>query len=107
MFFSQYFSFPCQYHFANAPYSFIHLPPTLYNVFLPVHQFPLYQITHAPYPSLSTRWSHQDKPAMPGNLTESNALLEIPEYWIEKYFHFLLLKFAYAAYELCIWRRQL
>ena len=38
--FSQYFSFPCQYHSTNAPYSFIHLPPTLYNVFLPVLQFP-------------------------------------------------------------------
>ena len=35
------FSFPCQYHSTNAPYSFIHLPPTLYSVFLPAHQFPL------------------------------------------------------------------
>jgi len=41
MFFSQYLSFPCQYHSPNAPYSFIHLPPMLYNVFLPVLQFPL------------------------------------------------------------------
>jgi len=31
--------FPCQYHSAIAPYSFIHLPPTLYNVFLLVFQF--------------------------------------------------------------------
>jgi hypothetical protein len=31
--------FPCQYHSTNAPYSFIHLPHTLYNVFLPVLQF--------------------------------------------------------------------
>jgi len=31
--------FPCQYHSTNAPYSFIILPPTLYNVFLPVLQF--------------------------------------------------------------------
>ena len=38
MFFSQYFSFPCQYHSTNASYSSIHLPPTLYNVFLPVLQ---------------------------------------------------------------------
>jgi hypothetical protein len=30
-----------QYHSTNAPYSFIHLPPTLYNVSLPVLQFPL------------------------------------------------------------------
>ena len=41
LFFSQYFSFPCQFHSTNAPYSFIHLPPTLYTVFLPVLQFPL------------------------------------------------------------------
>jgi hypothetical protein len=41
MFFSQYFSFPCQYYSTNAPYTFIHLPPKLYNVFLPVLQFPL------------------------------------------------------------------
>src|SRR5215468_2493056 len=41
MFFSQYFSFPCQYHSTNAPYSFIHPPLTLYNVFLPLLQFPL------------------------------------------------------------------
>ena len=31
--------FPCQYHSTNAPYPFIHLPPTLYNVSLPVLQF--------------------------------------------------------------------
>jgi len=41
MSFSLYFSFPCQYHSTIAPYSFIHLPPTLYNVFLPVLQSPL------------------------------------------------------------------
>jgi len=39
MFFFQYISFPCQYHSTIAPYSSIHLPPTLYNVFLPVLQF--------------------------------------------------------------------
>ena len=39
MFLSQYFSFPCQYHSTNAPYPFIHLPPTLYNVSHPVLQF--------------------------------------------------------------------
>jgi len=31
--------FPCQYHSTIAPYSFIHLPPTLYNVSLPPLQF--------------------------------------------------------------------
>ena len=37
--------FPCQYHSTIAPYSFIHLPPTLYNVFLPVLQFsPVYRV---------------------------------------------------------------
>jgi hypothetical protein len=39
--FSRYFSFPCQYHSTSAPYSFIHFPPKLYNVFLSVLQFPL------------------------------------------------------------------
>ena len=32
-------AFPCQYHSTIAPYPFIHLPPTLYNVSLPVLQF--------------------------------------------------------------------
>ena len=36
---SQHFSFPCQYHSTNATYTFIHLPPTLYNVSVPVLQF--------------------------------------------------------------------
>jgi len=31
--------FPCQYHSTIAPYSSIHLPPTLYNVFLTILQF--------------------------------------------------------------------
>jgi len=31
--------FPCQYHSTIAPYSFIHLPPTLYKIFLSVIQF--------------------------------------------------------------------
>ena len=30
---------PCQYHSTIVPHTFIHLPPTLYNVFLPVLQF--------------------------------------------------------------------
>jgi len=29
---SQYFGFPSQYHSTDAPYSFIHLPPTLCNL---------------------------------------------------------------------------
>jgi hypothetical protein len=50
MFFSQYFSFPCQYHSTRAPYSFIHLPPTLYNIFLTVLQFSCqYNPTNATY----------------------------------------------------------
>ena len=39
IFFSQHFSLPCQYHSTIAPYPFIHLPPTLHNVFLPALQF--------------------------------------------------------------------
>ena len=31
--------FPCQYHSTIAPYSFIELPSTLYNISLPVLQF--------------------------------------------------------------------
>ena len=31
--------FPCQNHSTIPPYSFIHLPPTLYNIFLPALQF--------------------------------------------------------------------
>ena len=31
--------FPCHYHSTIAPYPFIHLPPTLYNVFPSVLQF--------------------------------------------------------------------
>jgi len=27
---------PCQYHSTDGPYPFIHLPPTIYNVSLPV-----------------------------------------------------------------------
>ena len=38
MFLSQSFSFPCQYHSTNAPYPFVHLPPTLYNVSFPALQ---------------------------------------------------------------------
>ena len=41
MFFSHYFSLPCQYHSTIAPYPSINLPPTLHNVFLPVLQIPL------------------------------------------------------------------
>jgi hypothetical protein len=50
MFFSQNFRFPCQYHSTNLAHSFSHLPPTLYNVFLPVLQFPCqYHSTNVPY----------------------------------------------------------
>jgi len=39
MFFTSTSGFLCQYHSTIAPYSIIHLPPTLYNVYLPVLQF--------------------------------------------------------------------
>ena len=49
---SQYFRLPCQYHSTIAPHPFIPLPPTLYNVFLPVFQFsPVSNIpTISPHP---------------------------------------------------------
>ena len=37
--FSRFFGFPCYYQSTIAPYSFIHLPPTMYTVFLPVLRF--------------------------------------------------------------------
>jgi hypothetical protein len=49
--------FRCQYHSTTAPYSFIHLPPTLYNVFSQYFNFPChYHCTNAPYSSSSARW---------------------------------------------------
>jgi len=43
--------FACQYHSTIAPYSFIHLPPTLYNIFSPSTSFfhCQYHSTIAPY----------------------------------------------------------
>jgi hypothetical protein len=47
-----------------------------------------YHSTNAPYSSSSTHCSCQkDKRAKPGNLTKNNAVSEIGEHWIEKYFH--------------------
>jgi hypothetical protein len=40
-FFPSYQGYLCQYHSTSVPYSFIHLPPTLYSVFLPILQFPM------------------------------------------------------------------
>jgi hypothetical protein len=111
----------CQCHSTNAPYSFIHLPPTLYNVFLPVLQFPLsvsfhqcsthsfiyhrrcimffshyfsfpcqYHSTNAPYSFIhsSACCSYQkDKRAKPGKYPKSNAVSEIGVRWIGKYFY--------------------
>ena len=49
-----------------------------------------YRFNNAPHSSLYTSFSyHQDKYAQPGNLPKSNALSEIGEHWIEKYFHLL------------------
>ena len=53
---------PCQNHSTIAPYSFIHLPPTLYNVFLPVLQLsPVIIIAPNPHPHLHVshaRWTN-------------------------------------------------
>ena len=49
-FFSQHFSFPCQYHYTNAPYSFIHLPTTLYWIIYQHFSFFChYHLSTAPY----------------------------------------------------------
>ena len=80
MFFSQYFSFPCQYHSTIAPYPFIHLPPTLYNVFLPVLQFPLsVPFHHCSIPvHPSARCSYQKViQTKYMNLAKGNVLLQI------------------------------
>ena len=55
-FFSEYFGFPCQYHF-----------------------------THAPYSSSSACWSyHKGKRAKHRNLSKSNTLSEIRDHWAKK-----------------------
>ena len=49
IFFSYYFSFPCQDTSTTAPYTFTHLPPTLYNIFHSLPQFsPLSTFHHSP-----------------------------------------------------------
>ena len=74
--------FPCQYHSTNAPYPFIHLPPTLYNVSLPVLQFsPVSTIppllhTHI---HLHVAFYGKDKRVKPGNLPKRDALSDLGE----------------------------
>ena len=58
MFFSQHFSYHCQYHSTKAPHAFILLPPTLYNVFLPVLQFPLSVSFHQCSTSIHSSTTH-------------------------------------------------
>ena len=72
----------CQYHSTIAPYSSIHLPPTLYNVFLPVLQFPLsVSFHHCSILSfiLNITLYQKDKRAKPGNLSKSSAFSQIGE----------------------------
>ena len=53
MFFSQYFSFPCQYHSNIIPHSFIHLSPKLIMFSSQYFSFPCqYHSTIAPYSSI-------------------------------------------------------
>jgi len=52
-----------------------------------------YHCTNAPHSSPCTCCSYQkDKGRKSGSLPKSNALLEIGEHWIEKYFHFAVFK---------------
>jgi hypothetical protein len=78
---------PCQYHSTNVPYSFIHLPPTLYNVFLPVLQFPLSTIppmlhTHHLAAAVTRRTNGRSLAVLP----KSSAVTESGRRWREKYF---------------------
>ena len=65
---------------------------TLRQVFLPVLRFSLVHITPLmPHTDLHLRAAvtRRTKRAKPGNLQKSNALSEIREQWIAKYFHFV------------------
>ena len=65
---------PCQYHSTIALYSFIHLPPTLYDVFLPTtSDFPCqYHSTIVPYSSSFTHCCYpKDKIAKPGTFQKA------------------------------------
>ena len=90
MFLSQYISFPCQYHSTNAPYTFIPLPPTLYNVSLPVLQFSPVSITPPmpqPHLHLHTVLIRRRNEWSLGTLEHSSTLSDIWHYCMEKYFH--------------------
>ena len=85
IFFSQHYSFPCQYHSTIAPYSSIHLPPTLYNIFLPALQFPLsVSFHHCSFLISMYSCCYQYKFTQPLNRTKCNCLSEILENWIEE-----------------------
>jgi hypothetical protein len=76
--------FPWQYRSTIAPYPFIHLPPTLYHVFLPVLQFSRqYHFNIAPLVILICM--------KPGNFPKSNALRETCEHCTDTYFNVLFI----------------
>jgi hypothetical protein len=91
MFLSQYFSFPCQYHSTNAPYSFIHLPPTLYNVSLPVLLFSLSVSFHQCFILIFiyTLLLTGGQTGEAWEPSKNKDLSKIEQHWIEKYFHIL------------------
>ena len=72
--------FPCQYHSTIAPYPFIHLPPTLYNVFLPVLQLSpvsiIVPLLHT-HPFANTLALNEGQTGPTQNLSTSNALSQI------------------------------
>ena len=96
--------FPCQYHCTNAPHCPVSITARTLHTPLSVslHErstLPCqYHCTNAPHSSSCTCCSYQkDKGQTPGSIPKSNALLEIGEYWIEKYFHFAVFKAIRAA----------
>ena len=82
--------FPCQYHSTIAPYSFIHLPPMLYNVFLPVLQFsPVSNIPSMPHSHLHIYLARRTNWRGLGTF-EKAMLCPKLDIRIEKYFRFFL-----------------
>jgi len=78
MFFSQYFSFPCQYHSTIAPYSFFHL-----------------------HIAITRRTNEQ----IPGILKKS--LSEIRQHWTSNNYHFLFKKYSTGNSEVILQHNDL
>jgi hypothetical protein len=84
--------FPCQYHSTIGPYSFIHLPYTLYNVFLPILLFSSVSIIPQNLHShhlLSTTFIRNKSDEI---LQTTQCFFGYPEHWAEN-----VLKFCHVV----------